>query len=310
MIHSSSKTNPQSWYFDRLNKDSRTEGDHVFLAPAIENIQNKNRTKIIAKLDEIIGHLHEHLLSVKSTTGYDESKIEHNHVKCKAQGYSHAMNDWKDVEMTAYIKFLVTDPESCFYMYARSGKHVEGKPCEGTKYAMCLNPDGTINAEKELWHPGGYSYFPKVSILGDIEGQRVGMKFILYNKPDDNNSVMLECYIDINADNKWRKVYSVIDSGEGEEGFTKCGDETTKTITWGGPIIGFRGRHIPDGGIEIDNMSVREIVINNSKLDRADRMHRVLPSVVHSDSLRPSLPDNWDDDPIEVDEITTEGDDE
>lgn len=294
MIHSPSRTNPQSWYFDQLEDDSRLEGSRVFHKPSDSN----GNKKIIAKLNDlnsVDGHTDEHLLSIKSTTGYDESLIQTDHVKAKAQGYSHAMNDWKDVEMTAYIKFLETEPMSCFYMYARSGKHLEGKPCEGTKYAMCINPDGSINGEKELWHPGGYVYFPSVSILGDLEGKRIGAKFILYNVLDGSNNVMLECYVDINENNRWKKVYSHMDTGEGLE-YIKCGDETTKTITWGGPIAGFRGRFIPDNGIELDSLSVREVVIEDTKIDRADRMHRPLPSTVHSDSVRPNTPDTWTDD--------------
>lgn len=247
MKYPSSIVNPQSWYYSNL-QDSRVDGESGFAAVTTDGIGVTNG---ITNTDSTLSKL-----MVSTTSGYRESEIETSHRKAKVQKYMMAATDWRNVEITAYIKFLdsVSD-KSYFAIDARSGKHVNGRPCEGTHYSIQFTPGGIIRSERKHWHSGGYVKFGGESVLGDIEGQRIGVKAIIYN---GGLNVILESHVDINGNNKWKKSYDYTDEGLGHEYF-KCGSFNTRVISWGGPLINFRCENIPANGIVIDNMSIREI---------------------------------------------------
>lgn len=245
MIHPSAIVNPQSWYYTNL-QDSRVDGEGDFKQLISDNINGEitNTNPTSAKL------------MISTTTGYRESEIEMSHRKAKVQRYLMSATDWRNVESTAYVKFLDGIGEDGYFaMDCRSGKHAQGRPCEGTYYSMQFSPGGMIRSERKHWHPNGVVRFGGESILGDIEGQRVGLKSIVYN---GGLGVVLEAHVDINGNNKWRKMYDYNDVGLGNE-FFKCGSYNTRVISWGGPLINFRCENIPAESIVIDSLSIREI---------------------------------------------------
>lgn len=289
MCYSSSKDNPQSWYFSNL-EDSRLSGVET------------NVTQVPDTVKIVTGGGDNQLITVTTTSNYRESEIIRNHKQCKALGYMMHVNDFKNVEMTCYAKYLNTNPSSYISMYARSGMHVVGRPCEGTKYEVRFYPNGVISGVAEHWHSGGYVEFnDNVAVLGNIENKRVGLKFICYNDPT-NTAATIEGWADLDADNKWTRFYEHTEFGDGTDNkYSKCGDATTNVITWGGPLAVFRIFNVPINGIEIDSMSIREIdphsafvgpMVDPNQVDSWSR-----PTAPPSDEyFAGDATDDWDDD--------------
>ena len=63
--------------------------------------------------------------------------------------------DWKNVEMTGYVKVNSGQSGENFAWYARGGRHTgNGNPegCEGVAYKADLGYDGRTRFAKEQWH--------------------------------------------------------------------------------------------------------------------------------------------------------------
>ena len=131
---------------------------------------------------------------------------------------------------------------------------------------------------------------------------RIGIKFIVFTNKD-GNSVTLKSLVDMAGNNTWTEMCYLIDNGSLNisNSYLRCGDETTKVITWGGPLIGVEIRNFPDMGVAIDKWSVREIDAQAPKV--------VIPTPVIVDpyyvrpadtppstGLRTNTGDDWDDD--------------
>jgi hypothetical protein len=202
---------------------------------------------------------------VFTTSGYDPGKIETlDHATIAQKGYMQSPNDWKNVEMTGYVKVNSGQSGENFAWYARGGRHTgSGNPegCEGVAYKPGLFYDGRVRFAKEQWHVS-YAFTDSKRAMDSAEDKWVGFKGIMWNFVENGEThVKMEIWLDKNEDGKqdgpWEKVDENIDSGgwgsEGEE----CGGEPDQIITWGGPIATFRW----DGGSDVDikNFSVREI---------------------------------------------------
>jgi hypothetical protein len=199
-------------------------------------------------------------MNVFTSTGYDESKIQtYKQSELATKGYMEAPNDWKNIEMTGYVKInSASDSDFHFTWYGRGGHHGD-TPCEGTAYKGNLNKDGSSRFAKEQWHSGGYSFTPTTNVLKTpIVGKWIGYKAVIYNTVvDGKDAVKLENWVDMNANDVWTKIYGYTDSkGLGSDG-TDCGGTPDQLISWGGPIADFRW----DGtsNIDVKNLSVREI---------------------------------------------------
>lgn len=235
MLYGDSKRNAQSWFFTSLN-DSR-----------LKNADDANSTSDGFSVDGDIR------LGVMTTSGYNQSDIEMDHDKCKAQGYMMSPSDWRDVEITAYVRFNDGGGDSRCSLYTRSGTHTSGRKCEGTKYTNALYSTGRMRVGIEEWHNSGYTYFDDWDV-GNVEGKLVGIKFVCYNDNTDTN-VILESWMDMNANNQWNKVNSTTDNGLGEHSDT-CSDHENMPMTWGGPFSTFRC----DGAdLDVKWFSVREV---------------------------------------------------
>jgi hypothetical protein len=205
--------------------------------------------------------------------------------------------EWKNVEMTGYVKMLsptLTIDSSEFSdqdegsddqdegsddqdegseegdsldphltWRARGGRHNDMVPCEGTALNGGLYLDGKVSWKKEIWHTGGYSDARGVSeISSSLINKWIGWKTVMYNLEDDS-SVKMESYLDINANNKWEKVSDVNDNGKwyadtSDEEFysVDCGKEKDYIITNSGPIATFRADNLV---FDFKNLSIREI---------------------------------------------------
>jgi hypothetical protein len=193
--------------------------------------------------------------------------------------------EWKNVEMTGYVKMISPtlhidsdelpeqdeegneDEDSLnphLTWRARGGWHNDVVPCEGTALSGGLDFDGKISWKKEIWHTGGYTDARGVSeIPSSLANKWIGWKTVMYNLESDS-SVKMESYLDIDANNKWRKVSEVGDNGKwfadtSDEEFYSidCGKEKDYIITNSGPIATFRADSLI---FDFKNFSIREII--------------------------------------------------
>ena len=200
-----------------------------------------------------------------TTSGYDQDEIETlNHGTIARNGYMQLPNDWRDVEMTGYVKVNNGDSDENFAFYARGGRHTgDGNPegCEGSAYKGDLGYDGRVRFAKEQWHVS-YVFTDHKRAMGSIEDNWVGLKSIMYNMEQNGETVVkMEIWLDKNEDGKqdgpWVKVDENIDNGGWGRSGRECGGEPDQIITWGGPIATFRWDGATD--VDIKNFSVREI---------------------------------------------------
>jgi F5/8 type C domain len=201
---------------------------------------------------------------VFTTSGYNPDDIELDHGVLAERGYMQSPNDWKDVELTGYVKVNSGQSDENFAWYARGGRHTgSGAPegCEGSSIKADLGYDGRVRFAKEQWHVS-YVFTDHKRAMSSIEDRWVGFKGIMYNiEQNGETALKMEIWVDKNEDGNedgpWEKVDENIDAGGwGDEG-EECGGEPDQIITWGGPIATFRW----DGAsnVDIKNFSVREI---------------------------------------------------
>jgi hypothetical protein len=194
-----------------------------------------------------------------TSTGYDQGEIEtYDQEELATKGYMQSPNDWKNVEITGYIKVNDAPSDLDLTWYARGAKHNADVPCEGTSYKGSLVVDGKTRFSKEQWHAGGYSFQPYQKPVSSIMDKWIGFKVVMFNTQLDGKTVVkLENWIDYNNDGNWKKIYGYTDSGGWGEDGDRCGGSDDQIMTWGGPIVTFRW----DGTSNVDfkNLSVREI---------------------------------------------------
>lgn len=294
-----SNDNSQSWYFQDL-QDSRLN----VIPPDNTSVDPNDTNRIITGGGAVsdngdIVTTFEFL----TTSDYQETKIIMDHNKAKAQKFMMLPTDWTNFEITGYFEFLNIDPNSSIEFFGRSGRHANGRPCEGTKYNLVITSDGHFRGNLKHFHSGGLEFLQDVGVLGDIEGQSVGIKFIVYNNTYDSNpsAVRIESYIDRFGDNVWEPVYSYSDNGT-KNTFLPCGDQSTNMVSWGGPIVGIRIINVPLGGVAMSKLSSREIDALISQVDILPEPAVIDPEAVSaptsppSDGYRTDLVDTQDDD--------------
>ncbi len=201
-------------------------------------------------------------MGVFTSSGFHPEKINTlNHNKIAQSGYMQSPNDWRDVEITGYVK-LNSGNNDNFVWYARGGRHTGyGSPqgCEGVAYKGGLFYSGATRWEKEQWHTGGYVFAEFGKNIGTIKGKWVGLKAIMYNiVQNDKTAVKLELWVDKSNNNHWIKASEKIDKGGWGNNGGECGGKPDQIITWGGPIAAFRWDGATD--VDIKKFSVREIV--------------------------------------------------
>ena len=203
---------------------------------------------------------------VFTTSGYnpDDPEFELDHGVLAERGYMQSPNDWRDVELTGYVKMNSGQSDENFAWYARGGRHTgSGSPegCEGSSIKVDLGYDGRVRFAKEQWHVS-YVFTDHKRAMRSIEDRWVGFKGIMYNiEQNGETALKMENWVDMNEDGNedgpWEKVDENIDAGGWGDEDGECGGEPDQIITWGGPIATFRWDGASD--VDIKNFSVREI---------------------------------------------------
>jgi hypothetical protein len=201
-----------------------------------------------------------------------------------AQGYMLRPNDWKNVELTAYLRVVhatssTTNGEAHIEFGAHGARNTSGgtvggfdSSCEATAYHSNTYLTGRVKFEKDLKHTAGYSVesadaqkLNAVNTAAFKGGNWIGIKMVIYDI--GNGSVKVEQWVDdqsnnIQPGNHWRKVLETTDHGQwgptrGSIG-SACGGGEFQVASWGGPIALFRWDNIDN--MDIKNASVREII--------------------------------------------------
>jgi len=257
-----SKQGGEEWYFSNSDpqNDPRVGGEGP---PTSFVQQNKDGTWKVQSTEVRYGAL--------TSSGYHPDLITTlNQEALAAKGYIQSPNDWKNVEMTGYFKvnsFTDSNQNGAPHieLVARGGRNthnigtIDGlsRQCEATTYHSNTYVDGRVKFEKDLEHTIGYTTNDpeRQHAISPLTGKWVGIKAVFYNLP--NGKVMLEQWIDENANNKWHRVLKFVDDGNWGGGQPDCGGTDHTIITWGGPIAIFRWDNIND--MDVTDLSVREI---------------------------------------------------
>jgi hypothetical protein len=182
---------------------------------------------------------------------------------------------WKNVEMTGYVRLVsTTAPADEFTWYARGERHSSSVPCDGSSYKGSIDYQGKAFWKKEVWHTGGYTPARGSSTATPtpLQGRWVGWKVMIYNIESDT-AVKMEAWVDDRADNTWVKVNELVDRGGWAGGATHpdCLNPLTgqaraldEVILWGGSRATFRA---DEAVFDFKWLSVREIDASGSPSD-------------------------------------------
>jgi len=200
-------------------------------------------------------------MAVYTSTGYDQDAIDTlDHSDIAAKGYMQAPNDWRNFEMTQYVKVNTSPSDDNLSPNGRGGRHTgDGPPegCEGSSMKGDVFFSGKVRFAKEQWHVS-YVFTNLKTATTSIEDRWVGVKFIVYNFQESGKTVVkTELWLDKNNNGNFVKVDENVDRGGwGTEG-TECGGAPDQIISWGGPITTFRWDTATD--VDFKFLSVREI---------------------------------------------------
>jgi hypothetical protein len=201
-------------------------------------------------------------MSVYTSSGYDVSKIStYEQQELAKKGYMQSPNDWKNVEMTGYVRYEEGTDNQNFAWYARGGKHTDSEDCEGSAYKGQLFYQGDSRFAKQQWFVSYTFTDGKQQITVPLQHRWIGFKFVVYNLPPLKNGtifVKMENWINENSDGvTWKKVDEKIDRGNWGDRGEHCDGKPDQIITWGGPVATFRWDNADR--VDIKDFSVREI---------------------------------------------------
>ncbi|MDW0178677.1 MAG: discoidin domain-containing protein [Nitrososphaeraceae archaeon] len=175
-------------------------------------------------------------------------------------GYFYKPTDWKNVEITIYVKVLsASGGGDEISLVSRSVRHSNNvhEGCGGSSYHNNIDfTNGKFKFKKEMWHVN-YDIKPYSGItIGSTMDKWIGFKGIAYNLPD--GSVKLESYVDKDNNNNWQKATEMVDKANWGDDMTHCnGKSDGAAVTWGSPMIIFKSNGVT---YDFKKFSVRAIV--------------------------------------------------
>ncbi len=264
VIYPSSTERPDSWFMDMNNP-------------------NVNRKRFDVREDSSITKNADGSWKIRDTqirmnlynkNGYTQSKIPtYDRAVLTQKGYMQDADDWKNVELTMFVKLNSRSGSVYFSPYARSGWHGHGTAangdnleCEGTGVKPRIYNNGEVAEVKEMWHNDGYAVRGRHDVTGDLQGRWIGIKTVIYDVELSGGKIGVkqELWINEGGDpgvrSNWKKVVDGIDLG----GFGAGGDSIDcpnsrpdQPIFWGGPVVTYRWDNAND--VDFKWLSAREI---------------------------------------------------
>jgi len=182
------------------------------------------------------------VLQIYTTAGYRSSSIEKDHGKAASKGYMMTAKDWRNVEMTMYVRVDSSTSTKGISMICRGGATTNKSQgnCEACGYLAYLGYQGSSVFGK-IEHYGSVNYTTANSATSDLEGRWIGFKFVCYNKADTGGgaAVALEIWIDENESNSWRRIQNWTDNGNWGNSGKACGGVADQILSFGGPVASF-----------------------------------------------------------------------
>ena len=276
-------TKAKSWYLSQdPRQDERLGGTNVITGVSDDEDDNlvvkiqPSGDKRQVRLNVFAGNETDLKRNIESVEG---SKPDQNVMS--ERGFMFEQNDWKNVEVTEYVKVnqlgtLSTNGGKHIELEGRSGVHSDGKyECQGTSYHFNVYEDGRVKMEKELKHNN--DYYPnsdddpvKHNVINGLKDEGwIGIKMVVLNVP---NGVNVKGYLNLDSPedtdlptNNWTLVLEKTDNGNNwhtDNGKSACPDSNSsefsgRLIDWGGPIVIFRSDNLKD--VDWKWASVREI---------------------------------------------------
>jgi hypothetical protein len=205
------------------------------------------------------------MLAFTKSSGFPSDEVRsslptYDYSRLAQTGYFYKPTDWKNVEITIYVKVLSTSGGGDeISLVSRSVRHSTNvhEGCGGSSYHNNIDfTNGKFKFKKEMWHVN-YDIKPYSGItIGSTMGKWIGFKGIVYNLPD--GSVKLESYVDKDNNNNWQKATELVDKGNWGDDMTHCNARTGgAAITWGSPMIIFKSNGVT---YDFKKFSVRQIV--------------------------------------------------
>jgi hypothetical protein len=244
----------ESWYFNPANPN-----DGQFERNGAEISKNSDGTSWNLKPGTT------RMLAFTKSSGLPSDEVRsslptYDYSRLAQTGYFYKPTDWKNMEITIYVKVLSTsgggDEISLVSRSVRHSTNVQ-EGCGGSSYHNNIDfTNGKFKFKKEMWHVD-YDIKPYSGItIGSTMNKWIGFKGVVYNLPD--GSVKLESYVDKNNDNKWEKATEMVDKGNWGDNMTHCHAKTGgAAITWGSPMVIFKSNGVT---YDFKKFSVREIV--------------------------------------------------
>lgn len=252
------KSGGQEWFLaDNPNSDSR------FLTDQLDEEVKGNKNDGFFVDDNQALRLY-----ATTTAGYNAGQVTEDHGEASSREYMMQPTDWKNVEITGYVKHEQIGNNVNEYAWkCRGGKHLSPQPyCRGCALMFELQfPTGKVRFRKEQWHSEYESreWTDKLKI-GDIKGKWIGMKFVVFNFDNGGKpGVTMRLYVDKANNNKWELAHETKDTGGWGTFGKECDGNRDQVIHWGGPLVIFRWDDT--GKTRWKNFSVREIDPNPPK---------------------------------------------
>ncbi len=119
---------------------------------------------------------------VYTTNGFNPNQFTSvsGQSKVAARGFMSSSQDWRDVEITGYVKLNSFTHNDNFVWFSRGGKHTESDHCQGSAYKGNLFYLGETQFSKEQWHVS-YAKSPTTIAASPLKGKWIGFKFVMYN---------------------------------------------------------------------------------------------------------------------------------
>ncbi len=278
----SDKTKAQQWFLDHdPKKDPRMQGTNVIKNVVVQG--NNTMAKIKPSGSDAQVRINLYAGNASDFKGFQaNAHTIPNQNTMSQNGYMFKPNDWRNVEITEYVKVNKLGSGNSnggkhIELQARGGLHSDSIACEGTSYHFNIyQENGRVKMEKELKHSN--SYYPnsrddpvKLGVTNGLLNQGwIGIKMVVRDTP---NGVNVEGYLNRDSPedtdkptNNWVLVLNKTDTGNNwhtKNNKSACPDSNSsqysgRIIDWGGPLVIFRSDNLND--VDWKWASVREIV--------------------------------------------------